>query len=269
MREEKFISYFNSKKIGDDGAVVNLEGKKVIASDSFFEDVHFKKEWMSYKDIAIKASLVNVSDLVVMNAKPKYALLNVAMGELNLKELKELALGFKVIAKKFNYEIIGGDTISSDKLGISITLIGDVKKEIKRKAKIGEFVAFTGDLGSSYKELKRGLRGKKVKGKFKRPIIRDKFFYEISKYVTAAMDISDGLIKDLERISIRSNVNFKFLKKLSKLELISPEEYEILFSFNKKYLRAIKRIAKKHRVKINIFAKTKRGRFKAYKNDWH
>jgi len=110
-KEDFFIKQFsNSKFIGDDGAVVPFEGQGareegreyfVYSTDAFFENVHFKREWMSLKQIARKAMLINISDAVVMNAVPKYALLTVAIpSSYSYGDLKELAKGFKEVAKK-------------------------------------------------------------------------------------------------------------------------------------------------------------------------
>ena len=269
MKEEFFINQFKSKYIGDDGAVL---GKEVIVSDSFFEDIHFKREWLSLDEISYKASLVNLSDMIVMNAKPKYAILNVAFPkDLTLKDIKNLAYGFKKAAREYNYEIIGGDTIKNEKIAISVTHIGYTKKPIYRKAKLGEFVAYTGTLGSVKKDLIRALRYNKVNknSKLIRPILRDKFFYKASKYITAACDISDGLFKELERISKTSNVGFEFFKRIDKFRGCSGEEYEILFTFSPKYLKTIKNIAQITRTPITIFAKTKRGKFKSICSENH
>jgi len=110
-KEEYFIKQFsNSKFIGDDGAVV---GSSVYSMDAFFENIHFKRSWFSLKQIAYKAMIVNISDAIVMNAIPKYALLSVAIpSSYSKKELKELSSGFKKAAKEFGIEIIGGDTIA-------------------------------------------------------------------------------------------------------------------------------------------------------------
>jgi thiamine-monophosphate kinase len=270
MKEEFFIKNIKSKYIGDDGAVVNK--KLIIASDSFFEDVHFKREWMNLKEIAIKASLVNLSDMIVMNAKAKYAVLNVAFPKsLKLSEIKQLADGFNEVAKKYGYEIIGGDTIENEKIAISVTHIGVSKKAITRKAKLNEYVAYTGNLGSVNKDLKTLIRGGKISktSKFIKPQLKDKFFYKASKYITSALDISDGLFKELERISKISNVGFKFLKKIDKHIGCSGEEYEILFTFPKKNLIKILNIAKLTRVKINIFAITKKGKYKSICKENH
>ena len=280
MKEEFFIKQFNSKYIGDDGAVIG-EGKfqvpsskfrvpssqfQIVASDSFFEDIHFKREWMSLKEIAVKASLVNVSDMIAMNAKPKYAILNVGFPKsLTLKEIEELAAGFNETAKKYGYEIIGGDTIKNEKIAVSVTHIGYSKKPVSRRAKIGEYVAYTGTLGSVKRDLERLLRGHKIgkNSKFITPQLKDKFFYKASPFVTSALDISDGLFKELERISKISNVGFKFLKKFDKRIGCSGEEYEILFTFPKRNLSKILNIAKQTRTKISIIAVTERGKFKS------
>jgi len=262
MKEEFFIRQFNSKYIGDDGAV--LSKKCIVASDSFCEDIHFKRDWFDLDEISYKASLVNISDMIVMNSKVKYAVLNVGFPKsLSLKEIKKLANGFKKAAKEYNYEIIGGDTIKNEKIAISITMIGSSKRPIFRKAKLNEYVAFTGDIGSVRRDLNILLRGGRVSknSKFIKPKLKDKFFYKASKYITSACDISDGLFKELERISKTSKVGFKFLKSFSKYKGCSGEEYEILFTFPKKNLSAIKNIAKLTRTKVTVFAITTRGKY--------
>ena len=105
--ENYFISQFNSSRIGDDGALI---GEHVYSKDAFFENVHFKTKWMNYYQIATKALMINISDAIAMNAKPKYALLSVAMPKSTTKhQMRELASGFEGAAKKYGIEIIGGD----------------------------------------------------------------------------------------------------------------------------------------------------------------
>jgi len=263
-KENYFISKFaDSKFIGDDGAVV---GKYVYSMDAFFENVHFKTEWMSLKQIAIKSMLVNISDAIAMNAKPKYALLSVAIPpHFTLADLDELASGFRKIAKKFGITIIGGDTIANHKLDISITIISKTKKPIYRTGtKEGDFICYTGELGSVKKDLEKLLDGKKVKNnsKFLKPNLHPEFFYEIAPYTNSAMDISDGLFFELERLSKANDIGFDFFDEISKKVGCSGEEYELLFSFDPKYIKKILKIAKKHQVPLNIFAKATKGTYK-------
>ncbi|WP_298754271.1 thiamine-phosphate kinase [uncultured Arcobacter sp.] len=265
-KEDYFIKQFkNNHKnvIGDDGAVI---GSHVYSMDAFFENIHFKREWMSLKQIARKAMIANISDAIVMNAIPKYALLSVAIPKsFSNEDLKELAKGFKSVAKKFGIKIIGGDTISNNKLDISITIISKTKKPIYRKGlKKDDLLCYSGELGTCKKDLDSLLNGKKVskKSKFIKPKLKPKFFYEIAPYINCALDISDGLFFELERLSKINSLGFNFFDKISKEVGCSGEEYEVLFSFSQKNKEIISKIATKHEVKLNIFAKAVDGTYK-------
>ncbi len=259
----KQISNNNSTYIGDDGVVI---GKYVYSMDAFCENVHFKTQWLSLKQIAQKAMLINISDAIVMNAKPLYALISIAIpSNYTKKQLKQLAKGFKSVAKKYNISIIGGDTISNTKLDISITIISTTTKPIYRKGtKSGDMICYTGNLGNCKKDLKKLFNNKKISknSKFIKPKLNDKFFYDISPYISAALDISDGLFFELERLSKINKIDFNFFKPIAKNTGCSGEEYEILFSFNPKNKKIIKNIAKKYNLKLNIFAKATKGKYK-------
>jgi thiamine-monophosphate kinase len=272
-KEDYFIKQIskNTKNIiGDDGAFID---GLVYSQDAFFENVHFKTDWMSLKDIAKKSMLVNISDAIVMNAKPKYAILTVAIPKLYTKQqLQELADGFLEVAKEFSIQIIGGDTISNTKLDISITIVSQTKKPIYRKGiKKNQLLAYTNTLGSVKKDLTKLLQNKKVsrESKFIIPKLHDKFFYKISNKVSSAMDISDGLFFELTRLSKINKLDFKLFHKIDKKVGCSGEEYEILFSFDKKDKKYIENIAKKFRIKLNIFAIAKRGKFKSRCKNHH
>lgn len=270
-KEQFFINNIqNSKYNGDDGAFID---GYVYSMDAFFEDVHFKKDWFTLKQIAYKSMLVNISDAIAMNAKPKYALISIAIPKSYTNEdLKELANGFKKAAKDFDFEIIGGDTIENHKLDISITIISKTSKPIYRSGvKEGDYLCYTGKLGDSKKDLEALLSGKKIKksSKFIKPVLKADFFYEASKYINASMDISDGLFLDLEKLSIASNIGFDIFRKIDDNIASSGEEYEILFSCSQKNLKKIEQIAKKHKTKLNFFAKAVKGSFRTNLSNHH
>jgi thiamine-monophosphate kinase len=270
-KEELFISLIAKSSLeGDDGAYSN---GFVYSKDAFFEDIHFKKEWLSYKQIAIKSSLVNISDAIAMNARPKYALLSIAMPKSITKtQIKELTDGFLEMSKKYNYEIIGGDTIANTKLDITMTIISTTKNPIFRKGmKEGDLVAFTGNLGTTKRDLERLFKGKKISknSKFITPILRDKFMYRASRYINSALDISDGLFKELERLSKINKKGYKFFKNFDKNIGCSGEEYELLFTFSPKHLKYIQNIAKVTKTPITIFAQVKQGNYKSICKENH
>lgn len=255
MDKERYIfEKFSNKKNGDDGALV---GKWVFSKDLFVQNIHFKRSWLSLRQIAVKSMLVNISDAVAMNARPKYALLGLELPkDISVIEIDELCGGFLDICKKFNIKIIGGDTISGDRISVSVTIISKTKKAVFRKgAKIGDFIAFTGNLGSVIKDFGILENGGKIdeNSKFITPDLKADFFYKAAKFTTSAMDISDGLSQDLSRLLEKNGAGIKFLKNLSKDELFSGEEYEILFTFAKKNRDKILKIAKKTATKITIF----------------
>jgi len=262
-KENYLISLFKNNFIGDDGAVL---GEWVYSKDLFCEDIHFKKEWISLKEIAKKAMLVNISDAIVMNAYPKYALLGLKLpSSFTTKQMEKLSSGFLEVAKEYGITIIGGDTVSGDKIDISITLISHTKKPIYRKGlEIGDLLVFTGKLGCVKKDLEKLLKGESVDhdSRFITPVLRGDFFYEASPFIKVAMDISDGLSKDISRLSKINSVGFEFLVNLDKYELCSGEEYEIVFGCSKENFDKIEKIAKKHDVPLTVFAEVVSGRYK-------
>ena len=255
MKENYFISQFNSKNIGDDGALVD---GLVYSKDAFFENVHFKTKWMSHYQISSRAMMINISDAIAMNAKPKYALLSVAMPKnISKLQMRELADGFKDVADKYDIEIIGGDTISNTKLDITITIISHVKKPLFRSGlRDGYLLAYTGELGRSSKELKKLFNlGKLHKNsKFTKIELRDKFIDNAKRFLSSGMDISDGLFSDLDKLATTNRVGFKFYKKIPKSIACSGEEYEMLVAFDKRFKKAVLRRASQSRTKLNIFA---------------
>ncbi|MCK4973769.1 MAG: thiamine-phosphate kinase [Sulfurimonas sp.] len=260
--ENYFISQFKNSHIGDDGAVIN---RSVYSKDAFFENVHFKKKWMSHYQIASKAMLINISDAIAMNAKPRYALLSVAMPKSITKvQMKELVSGFKDVADKFGVEIIGGDTISNTKLDITITIISHTDKPLLRtKLRKGYLLAYTGELGKSAKELKKLMNLGKIhkKSKFVDIKLRDKFVSRTERYLSSGMDISDGLFSDLDKLSSANRVGFKFNSHMPKHIGCSGEEYEMLVAFDKRYKKAVLRRAQQSRTPLNIFATSVRNKY--------
>ena len=260
--ENYFISQFCNRHIGDDGAVID---GYVYSKDAFFENVHFKRKWLSFYQIARKSMLVNISDAIAMNAEPKYALLSVAMpNSMNKDDMKELADGFKSVADEFNFEIIGGDTISNSKLDITITIVSKTKKPLLRsKVRVGYTLAYTGELGSSSKELKKLFNLGKVhkQSKFIDIQLRSRFVRISQRFLKAGMDISDGLFSDLDKITSLNNIGIKFDKKISKTIACSGEEYEMLVAFDCRDIKTMKRRAEQSRTKLTCFAIASRSRY--------
>ena len=263
--ESYFIKLFSghTSHIGDDGAII---GRQVYSNDAFCENVHFKRSWMTLRQIAYKSMLINISDAVAMNANPQYALLSVAIpSSYSLCDLRELHSGFQEAADEYALEIIGGDTVSNSKLDISITIISHTDRPLHRKGlKDGDLLAYTGSLGKSARDLRYLLSGGKVhsKSKFVHFGLRKSFIADATRFLSCGMDISDGLGSDFERLHSLNRVGFRFNKPIDKKLLCSGEEYEMLIGFHPRQRKKLIRLAAKNRTPLQIFAKAKRTSYK-------
>lgn len=262
-KEDFFISCFKSNKIGDDAAIVD---NWVVSKDAFFENVHFKRDWFDLEEISYKSMIINISDAIAMNADPKYALLAVAIpSSLSRSEIKKLHSGFDKAAKEFNIEIIGGDTISNVKIDITVTVLAQSKKPLRRTGlKEGHFLAHTGRLGSSKKALDSLLRFDTARrnSRFFRPELRQKFIKRTADSLSCGMDISDGLFSDLGKLSRANKLGFSFFQDIPKSIGCSGEEYEMLIGFSPCQRKKMIRLAQVERCRLTVFAKAKRTNYK-------
>lgn len=269
-REAYFISKLQDSGVtlalNDDGILLN---NYVYAMDLFYEGVHFLRGYFSYYNIAKKAMLVNISDILAMGVKPTYAMLGVSFAnDMTLSDINNFQRGIIDICKQYDIKIIGGDTIRDNKLSIAITMFGKAESRIIKRTnfKAGDIMFFSGDLGKVSKDMNFLYKGHKINrnSKFYTPRLNPKFIFEILSFIRGGMDISDGLYYELNRISKLNNVKFRFYKKINKNKALSGEEYELLFSVSQRDIRRLYLIAKKNRVKIIKLAKMLRGRQKFY-----
>jgi len=255
-KEQYLIDNLESKYIGDDAAVIN---DTLYSMDAFFEDVHFKRNWMSMSQIGRKAMLVNLSDAIAMNAKAQYALITVSIpSDMTHREIDELMQSMQNTAKAFGCEIIGGDTIGGDKLHLSITIVSKSDNPLLRTTlKENDLLAYTGTLGESKRDLEALFRGEKIasNSRFYEPILRGEFVAKAREYLTAGMDISDGLFCDTNKLLDINKYGIELFDTIDDAVGLSGEEYEMLISFNKKDLKRLNKIANETNTPLTIFAK--------------
>ena len=189
--------------IGDDAAVYNPDGHRVVVtSDAIIENVHFD-DAISLEDVGRKALAVNLSDLAAMAAVPVAAIVNLCIPEhLSLEDVKKLYLGMLPLAEQHQVEIMGGDTnVGSSELIISVTALGNETEQgvlTMSGARAGDRIIVSGSFGGS-------RHGKH----FSFEPRCDLALYLNENYsLTAATDVSDGLSLDLWRVAQASNVGF-------------------------------------------------------------
>jgi len=255
-KEQYLINKLNSKHIGDDAAVI---GDTLYSMDAFFEDVHYKREWMSITQIGRKAMLINLSDAIAMNAQPQYALVTVSIPkEMTETEIDELTLSLEETAKEFGCEIIGGDTIGGDKLHLSITIISKSNNPLLRTGlKQGDLLAFTGTLGESKRDLDALFKGEKINddSRFFKPTLRAEFIAKGRTYLRTGMDISDGLFCDTNKMLDINKYGFDKFEDIDDSIGLSGEEYEMLVSFAPEHYGEVMEVAEATGTSLTVFAK--------------
>lgn len=255
-KEHYLINLLSSKYIGDDAAVI---GNMLYSMDAFFEDVHFKREWMTPEQIARKAMLVNISDAVAMNAQPLYALVTLSLPkDITEQKMNALTQSLESTAAEYGCEIIGGDTIGADKLHLSITIVSQSDAPLLRTGiEEGDLLAYTGALGESGRDLKRLFSGEQIEpgSKFFEPKLRASFVKEAREHLHAGMDISDGLYCDTNKLLDINAFGMEVLIQIDAETGDSGEEYEMLVAFDKKNLNTLETIAKKYGTTLTVFAR--------------
>jgi thiamine-monophosphate kinase len=225
--------------VGDDAAVIDHFGKQtVISTDMLIEDIHFDLMYTPLKHLGYKSVIVNLSDIYAMNATPTHITMNIAFSNrFSLEALDDFYEGVYAACEKYNVDLIGGDTSSSQKgFIISVTAIGEIteNKIVKRSgAEKGDLLCVSGDVGSAFLGLTLLEREKKIYldnpqiqpdleneqyivGRLLKPEARKdivEFFERENILPTSMMDVSDGLSSEILHICKQSNVGCKLYEE--------------------------------------------------------
>lgn len=230
-RQIKLKHKSSVKGVGDDCAVLKPGEHVLVTTDLLVEGVHFDLSYTPLKHLGYKAVVVNLSDVYAMNGQPKQITVSIAVSNrFTLEALEELYAGIYLACEAYGVDLVGGDTTSSTKgLMISITAIGEAKKEdivYRSGAKKNDLVVVTGDLGAAYLGLQVLEREKQVfmvnpnsqpdlenynylverqlKPEARKDVIE--ILKKLEVKPTSMMDISDGLSSELLHICKQSGV---------------------------------------------------------------
>lgn len=225
--------------VGDDAAVLNPDGKKVVIStDLLAEGVHFNLGYVPLKHLGYKAVVVNLSDIAAMNAVPSQILVSIAVSNrFPVEALEEIYEGIRLACNRYNVDLVGGDTTSSQAgLIINITAIGfeNDDKIVKRSgAKPNDLLVVSGDLGGAYMGLQILEREHAVfladpnmqpemdgydyilERQLKPEVRTDvkKILDEVGVVPTSMIDVSDGLASEILHLSDQGKVGFRLYEE--------------------------------------------------------
>ncbi|URA11074.1 thiamine-phosphate kinase [Thermospira aquatica] len=242
--------------IGDDAAV--LPGGWLWTTDALVEGVHFLSSW-PMEGVGYKSLACNVSDIVAMGGKPLYVLLTSGLSsDFGDEKYEGFLMGLDKALRDFDVALMGGDTVRSETVFFSLTVIGQAFSTpvLRSGARPGDIIYVTGVLGESALGLDI-LLGKNVALSQPEKYVNRHFYPPsriavmkklLEKYtISAAIDCSDGFLADIDHIAEESGVGYEI--ELSRLPgpiglsggktptefpwtyiLSGGEDYEIIFT---------------------------------------
>lgn len=190
-----------------DGDQLAVSTDMLVAGRHFFEDVD--AEALGHKALA-----VNLSDLAAMGAAPRAFTLALALPDADSTWLERFARGLFALADSCGTELVGGDTTRGP-LAICITVFGHVPADValrRDRARPGDDVWVSGALGAAAWAVRRRLDGVALAAthpavaRLERPVPRVALGLALRGIARAAIDLSDGLVGDLQHLLDRSGV---------------------------------------------------------------
>jgi len=243
--------------IGDDAAVLALPAASqlVVSVDTLVAGRHFPEN-AEPAAIAQRALAVSLSDLAAMGADARWFTLSLTLPEADEPWLEQFSAGLKAAAEAYGCALVGGDT-TRGALTIGVQVMGCVPhgQAISRcGAKPGDRIFVTGSLGDGAGALKV-LAEEHALDTAERDYLRQRYYQPMARLedgvklrgvASAAIDISDGLLADLEHICERSSVGARIeveklpvspaLRKLASVKqcfqwaLAGGDDYQLCFT---------------------------------------
>jgi thiamine-monophosphate kinase len=204
---------------GDDAAVLATpDGRVVATTDLLVDGRHFRRDWSTAEDVGRKAAAQNLADVAAVGAVPTGLLLGLACPpDLPVEWLDGLADGLRAECDPVGATVLGGDVVRSEVLTVAVTALGDLRGRApvtRDGARPGDVVAVTGRLGwaaAGLAVLGRGFRSPvSVVAAHRRPeppYAEGPHAAELG--ATAMVDVSDGLVADLEHVALASGVGIE------------------------------------------------------------
>ena len=253
---------------GDDAAAWrSINDIQLATIDTLVQDTHFDLNIITWEELGWKAMSVNLSDIAAMGGIPMYALVSLSLPkDLQVEDVCKLVDSMAYLAAQFGVAVVGGNLTNAPNIIITITIIGCSTNNtiLKRStASPGEQIVVTGHLGLSMAGLEM-LKGRIVSDPEANNALRRGHLQPLPRIkegqilveqgVKTAIDISDGLIADLEHICESSNVNARIgieqvpvhpivranFPNYQDLTLCGGEDYELLFTADKDIVTGVK-----------------------------
>ena len=255
--------------VGDDSSILNLNSdfQYVNSIDTSIEDIHFLNS-MSPRDIAYRSCAVALSDLAACGANPSWYSIALTFPEVEDIWLENFSLGLKDFSDEYKIPLVGGDT-TKGKLSVTVQVMGEVEKEkalLRSGARENDLIYVSGIIGDAFLQLRELQKSQNQDTGFDaylHPKAQIALGLELIDIANSAIDISDGLIQDLNLICKSSDVGAKVYLSMiptsvedKTLELInSGDDYQICFTASENNSSKIKHISERLGVPITEIGK--------------
>jgi len=255
--------------VGDDSSILNLNSdlQYVNSIDTSIEDIHFLNS-MSPRDIAYRSCAVALSDLAACGANPSWYSIALTFPEVEDIWLENFSLGLKDFSDEYKIPLVGGDT-TKGKLSVTVQVMGEVEKEkalLRSGARENDLIYVSGIIGDAFLQLRELQKSQNQDTGFDaylHPKAQIALGLELIDIANSAIDISDGLIQDLNLICKSSDVGAKVYLSMiptsvedKTLELInSGDDYQICFTASENNSTKIKHISERLGVPITEIGK--------------
>jgi thiamine-monophosphate kinase len=206
--------------IGDDAAVLKAPDGAILTwtIDEQIEGTHFRRDLLSWTDVGWRSLVAAASDLFAMGAAPWCALAAVALSDdIDDAAFDEITAGQRAAADAVGAAIVGGNLARAPAVSIATTLLGTCARGVERRgARVGDGVWIAGDVGlaaAGFRALGKRLRGPAVDAaidRWRRPVVLSSAGAALAKSAHAAVDVSDGLARDVGHLARASRVRVTF-----------------------------------------------------------
>ena len=249
---------------GDDCAIVQARSRRLLLTvDALVEGVHFRRGWLTPRQLGRKAILVSVSDVAAMGGEPRWCVLNLAApASMAAADLIAISQSAASAAADAGATVVGGNLSRAGELSLTVAVIGEAppRPVTRCGARPGDLLFVTGSLGEAalgLRELSRNpaTRSSAVR-RFARPPLRVRAGALLARsgVVAAMIDVSDGLLQDLGHLCAASRVGARVAlahvpraprvrRADPQLALTGGEDYELLCAVPQRHRRAVERLA--------------------------
>ena len=230
--------------VGDDAAILNLnpDTQYINSIDTSIEDIHFLS-FISPRDIAYRSCAIALSDLAACGANPSWYSIALTFPKADHLWLEDFSSGLNDFSDEYKIPLVGGDT-TKGKLTVTVQVMGEVEKGkalLRSGAKENDLIYVSGVIGDAFlqlKELKKLQNQDTGFDAYLHPKAQIELGLELVDIASSAIDISDGLIQDLNLVCKSSDVGADVHLSMiptsvenKTLELInSGDDYQICFT---------------------------------------